>query len=859
MKLYGMKMHNFMRFGGSENSIVFNVTKDQKEKIQSGELTFDQLYESLNKDPLSYIDKVDSIKDDNVLEGIVGIAGMTAGTFDSSNGSGKSTIFEAMAFLFYDRVVRQTANNDKKAVAGLSVVTKFTGKYPKDLKESYVEAYFEEDNRVYRLKRGRTFTKTKKSSSPIFEFDCVKDDEVDSLSSHRKKDTKRSLDQVIVEDYDIFVNTVMFGQADAGKFLTGTDKIKKDMIIELLKLEDIVHGCVEVIRAKKKVETDKLSNQVAKADSFKGIVCKAWVDHRKDCIGSVENAEDYSESLTSHLIDNLREEVKSNESQKEKMADGVIEIEKEIKELENSDVIQEAKKLTEEGKELLRQKAQKEEKKVTDIKDWNKLLSESKLRLESCKKHIDEAKANIAINIEKANTQESIVNHFNEEAHKQKVEKCEKAAEVREKYATMLQQVEEQRESVIKKISEFDAAIQFRLNDSESLQKQITNAGESDRFLCKECQSLVTKEHTLKKIAEIQDIVDKNSELRDQLKDKLSKLDEARLSVKNKLQKIDKYGVEHQRLINLSNQVNSAKEILKNVEGILEQYNKTLSDKQKEFADLDIKIVEYQKKCDVIEEIYRKEVEIIESGISEKRNLIVERKEAAKEIESKINKKKEERTIQKLAIAEVDKKCGSLQEKVDNIIDLGKQIIAEEKDIEVTRKQLQRLKILENAFGLEGVQTRIVDKYLPLLNMYVKKYLDILSSGKLMVNLFVNDKSKVDMEVVGGTADNYVMLSGGEKMVVRLAVDVGLSLLSFSRTSRTPDMICLDEIFGPLDPEHTKSVFKMLDTLKDKFKKVFLISHKSEIQTLVENNIIVEKSSGDRGLSRITGIRDITV
>ena len=34
MKLYGMKMHNFMRFGEEDNSIVFNVTKDQKEKIQ---------------------------------------------------------------------------------------------------------------------------------------------------------------------------------------------------------------------------------------------------------------------------------------------------------------------------------------------------------------------------------------------------------------------------------------------------------------------------------------------------------------------------------------------------------------------------------------------------------------------------------------------------------------------------------------------------------------------------------------------------------------------------------------------------------------------------------------------------------
>jgi DNA repair exonuclease SbcCD ATPase subunit len=143
--------------------------------------------------------------------------------------------------------------------------------------------------------------------------------------------------------------------------------------------------------------------------------------------------------------------------------------------------------------------------------------------------------------------------------------------------------------------------------------------------------------------------------------------------------------------------------------------------------------------------------------------------------------------------------------------------------------------------------------------MYVKEFLDTLSNGKLLVNLFINDKSKVDMEITGGTADNYVMLSGGEKMVVRLAVDVGLSLLSFSRTSKTPDMICLDEIFGPLDPEHTKSVFKMLGNLKDRFKKVFLISHKSEIQSLVENNIIVEKSSGNRGLSRITGIRDVTV
>jgi DNA repair exonuclease SbcCD ATPase subunit len=854
MKLYGIKMHNFMRFGETDNSIVFHVTRDQKEEIQSCGLTFDALYRSLEKNPLQYIDNVNKIKDDNVLEGIVGIAGMTAGNFDSSNGSGKSTIFEAIAFLLYDRVVRQTANNDKKASAGLSVVTKLSGEYPKDLKESYVEAYFEEDEKIYRLKRGRSFTKSKKSSSPIFEFDCIKDKEVDSLSSHRKADTKKSLDQVIVEDYDIFVNTVMFGQADAGKFLTGTDKVKKDMIIELLKLEDIVHGCIDVVRAKKKIENDKLNSQTAKCDSLKSMIVNERLKR-----GWSNGTIDFDSELFTFVINDIAREREEEEDKKRDIEKSLVQLDADIKSLENSDAIQEIKKLIEEGKELVQSKKQKEEKKDAEIDDWTRLLSESKKKFFDCNRSIKELKINITTNVEKAKKQEDVVNAFNEEDHRQKLEKCEKAAKVKDKYEAMRQQVQEQREDIIEKISAFDAAIQFRSKDLKSLQKQVNEAGDEDRFVCKECQSLVTKEHTLKKIEDIQEVIVKNTELRDQLKIKLDKLNEARDSVKEKLKKIEQYGVQHERLIAHKNGVESAKELMKNLHGVLDQQNESLTEKHSQLAELGIKKVKYQKKCDEIEETYKKEVSEIEVEIHKKRKLVTDKKADTKLIEGQITTKKAEHTKLKNQIAEIDKKCGSLQEKFKQIIDIGEKISEQEKDIEVTRKEIQRYKILESAFGLEGVQTRIVARYLPLLNMYVKEFLDTLSNGKLLVNLFINDKSKVDMEITGGTADNYVMLSGGEKMVVRLAVDVGLSLLSFSRTSKTPDMICLDEIFGPLDPEHTKSVFKMLGNLKDRFKKVFLISHKSEIQSLVENNIIVEKSSGNRGLSRITGIRDVTV
>lgn len=854
MKLYGMKMHNFMRFGELGNSIVFNVTEEQKRKIQNNELTFDELYQSLSSDPLNYIEKVNNIKGDNVLEGIIGISGMTSGSFDNSNGSGKSTIFEAIAFLFYDRIVRQTANNDKKASAGLSVVTKLSGKYPENLKESFVEAYFEEDSRIYRVKRGRSFTKTKNSSTPVFEFDCIKDNEVDSLSGHRKKDTKRSLEEVIVEDYDIFVNTVMFGQNDAGKFLTGTDKTKKDMIIELLKLEDVVHGCIDIVRSHKKEESDELNGFIFKASSFKGLVISAYKEFSDE---STEEKVDYSTELIDVITNLINERIKDCKKDKKGTEVTIDNITKEIKKLEDSDIIKEIKKLTEEGQQLVKDKSEREQKKTSDIKDWKGILLESKNNLSSCNTKVLESTKELNKHKEDLEKCEKSINSFNENDYKEKIEKCQRAESAKEKYKDVLTDVNDQRESTILKVSEFDAFINIKRKDLLSLNAQVKNAGDSDKFVCSECQSIVSKEHTLKKINDIEEIIKTNTLNRDKVKEKLSKLNEAKDSVSKKIEKIAEYKLEHQRLVNEKQSIENTRDNLKNKKNFIDQYESDISEKKLASETLVKKIEEYQNKCDNIEKEYKKDENVILASIEDKKVKIRELKESSNKIESKIREYNEAKINLVSVIADLDKKGGSLQEKLNQIIDLGKQISNEEKKIELSNRKLQRLKILESAFGLEGVQTRIVAKYLPLLNMYVKQFLDILSGGKLIIDMFINDKSKVDMAIIGGTSDDYVMLSGGEKMIVRLAVDVGLSLLSFSRTSKTPDMICLDEIFGPLDLEHTKSVFLMLDKLKDKFKRVYIISHKLEIQSLVKNNIIVEKSSGNRGLSKIIGISDI--
>lgn len=121
----------------------------------------------------------------------------------------------------------------------------------------------------------------------------------------------------------------------------------------------------------------------------------------------------------------------------------------------------------------------------------------------------------------------------------------------------------------------------------------------------------------------------------------------------------------------------------------------------------------------------------------------------------------------------------------------------------------------------------------------------------MTVKLFVNGKSEVDLSISGGSGPIYKMLSGGEKMQIRLATDIGLARLKFVRSAKQPEIICLDEIFGPLDEVNTDSVFKMLLALQSKFKRVLIITHNSDIKAMINTNILVEKNGGPDAVSKI--------
>ena len=385
MQSYAIKMFNFLRFGEIENSLVFDLSDEQKKAIKNKTLTMDSIYDEVMKNPLRHVSDVKA----RGIEHILGISGSRNGDPTFSNGAGKSSVLEAICYVRYDRIVRRSAtDHDKVEKAGLSVVTKIDGEYPKNMTESWVEELFDTGGKLYRVRRGRTFSKNQKSSTPLLEFECLSNTDAEkSLSSHRTTDTKEALENIIPLDYDLFVNSQMFGQNDAGKYLTGTDKTKKEMIISLLRLQNVVFSCLEKIREKKSTANRKVDNIKVNIEIIEKYFSDKFSELTKS--SSFYITDSNSSSSSSDVISEMETRLVglkiSAEQTIENIAKLIQGIDLEIDMLSKSDEIISVEKIKEEGRKILSEKKLKEKEMNDRIAEWFNMNSSIQKEIEKKK------------------------------------------------------------------------------------------------------------------------------------------------------------------------------------------------------------------------------------------------------------------------------------------------------------------------------------------------------------------------------------------------------------------------------------------------------------------------------------------
>ena len=133
-----------------------------------------------------------------------------------------------------------------------------------------------------------------------------------------------------------------------------------------------------------------------------------------------------------------------------------------------------------------------------------------------------------------------------------------------------------------------------------------------------------------------------------------------------------------------------------------------------------------------------------------------------------------------------------------------------------------------------GIKTKIIKKYLPIMNKLVNSYLNQLEfQVKFELDEQFNEKIKSRYR----DEFAYANFSEGEKMRIDLALLFTWRQIAKMKNSTNTNLLILDEIFdSSLDVNGTDEFLKILNTLSN--ENIFLISHKSDLNVDKFDNLI---------------------
>lgn len=95
------------------------------------------------------------------------------------------------------------------------------------------------------------------------------------------------------------------------------------------------------------------------------------------------------------------------------------------------------------------------------------------------------------------------------------------------------------------------------------------------------------------------------------------------------------------------------------------------------------------------------------------------------------------------------------------------------------------------------------------------------------------------------------VISGGEEDIVNLCIRLAISQIIAQRSGKSLSLLVLDEIFGSLDENRRLNVIYLLRSLTGHFEQVILITHIDDIRDNIDNIINIEFDL-ERGCSRVS-------
>jgi len=140
-----------------------------------------------------------------------------------------------------------------------------------------------------------------------------------------------------------------------------------------------------------------------------------------------------------------------------------------------------------------------------------------------------------------------------------------------------------------------------------------------------------------------------------------------------------------------------------------------------------------------------------------------------------------------------------------------------------------------------GVKTKIIKKYLPLINQQVNKYLQLMD---FYINFSLDEEFNETVQSPIHENFSYSSFSEGEKMRIDLALLFTWREVARMKNSVNTNLLIMDEVFdSSLDGLGTEDFLKIVRfVIKD--ANIFVISHKESLHDKFDNVLRFEKIKG---------------
>jgi len=250
---------------------------------------------------------------------------------------------------------------------------------------------------------------------------------------------------------------------------------------------------------------------------------------------------------------------------------------------------------------------------------------------------------------------------------------------------------------------------------------------------------------------------------------------------------------------------------LNEVESSIEQAQKNLEIKNKILTDIASKNVSLSG--------YRYEFKTITKSIDE--------------LKSEISK-----------ISEGDENLDEEKKKFSNLAAEG---MAVQKQIEKHKTNKSNYDVVANLLKDTGIKSKIIKKYLPIMNQLINKYLHLMD---FYVNFTLDENFDESIKSRFRDDFSYSSFSEGEKMRIDLALMFTWRAIAKLKNSANTNLLILDEVFdSSLDVSGTEDFMRIIRGIGGD-TNIFVISHKGDI--LMDKFEKVLKFEKSKNFSRVS-------